>query len=141
MDVTALDARRFRVQALAVEVENGSGGAAGPATLGPAMERLVHDVYFTLNDSSPGACQALVDLCHEHLPGHDGIVFFAAGTRQVSHQRDVNDDGFDVSLHICFESKAAHDVYQDTEAHQRFIDAGSGNWTAVRVFDSMVRTV
>ena len=104
------------------------------------MERLVHDVYFTLQDSSAAARTALVDLCHEHLAGHDGIVFFAAGTREESHRRDVNDDAYHVSLHICFESKAAHDVYQDTEAHQRFIDAGSGNWAAVRVFDSMVRT-
>ena len=92
------------------------------------MERLVHDVYFTLEDSSAVARAALVELCHEHLAGHDGIVFFAAGTREESHRRDVNDDAYHVSLHICFESKAAHDVYQDTEAHQRFIDAGSANW-------------
>lgn len=104
------------------------------------MQQLVHDVYFTLIDSSPEACEALVDLCHEHLAGHDGIVFFAAGTRQAEHRRDVNDGDFHVSLHVCFEDRATHDVYQGTEAHQRFIDAGSGNWAAVRVFDSMVRT-
>ena len=70
------------------------------------MERLVHDVYFTLEDSSAAARAALVDLCHEHLAGHDGILFFAAGTREESHRRDVNDDAYHVSLHICFESKA-----------------------------------
>lgn len=104
------------------------------------MQRLVHDVYFTLRDRSPVACQALVDLCHEHLAGHEGIVFFAAGLRQEEHRREVNDQGYDVSLHICFEDRAAHDVYQGTEAHARFIAAGKGNWASVRVFDSMVST-
>ena len=99
---------------------------------------LSHDVFFTLKDSSSEACQALVDLCHQHLGGIDGILFFTAGTRDASLAREVNDDAFHVSLHVVFPDRATHDAYQEAPAHHDFIEAGQANWAQVRVFDSIV---
>lgn len=99
---------------------------------------LSHDVFFTLKDSSPGACQALVDACHRHLGGIDGIAFFTAGTREISSARDVNDDAFHVALHVVFPDQATHDAYQTAPTHADFIAACEDNWEQVRVFDSVV---
>ena len=99
-----------------------------------------HDVYFTLQDASPEAKQKLVDACRLYLAGHEGAVFFAAGVRAEEMAREVNDRGFDVSLHVFFRDKAAHDAYQGHPRHQQFIAEMSANWASVRVFDSWVDT-
>lgn len=102
----------------------------------PNHARLAHDVYFTLADASPTARQRLIGDCYARLAGIDGIVFFAAGSRDPELQREVNDRAYDVSLHVVFRDRAAHDAYQDAPAHQQFIAANRDNWQAVRVFDS-----
>ena len=106
---------------------------------GPAPTVLAHDVYFTLNDPSPEAREALVDACRQYLSGHDGTVYFAAGQRAEEKARDVNDTDFDVSLHVYFESDAAHDAYQQAPRHLEFIEKMKSNWKSVRVFDSRVQ--
>ncbi len=99
---------------------------------------LAHDVYFTLKDSSPEARETLVEACRRFLSGHEGAVFFAAGVRAAGLEREVNDRAFDVSLHVHFESLAAHDAYQLHPRHKRFIEEMGAGWQAVRVFDSWV---
>ena len=113
------------------------GMALTPAA--PAAEAgrsLAHDVYFTLQDASPTAKRKLVDACRLYLGGHEGTVFFAAGVRAEEMSREVNDQGFDVSLHVYFRDRAAHDAYQEHPRHKQFIAEMSANWKAVRVFDS-----
>src|SRR5437588_6787826 len=68
---------------------------------------LSHDVYFSLKDNSPAAKKKLVDSCKKYLSGHEGEVFFAAGTLAESLKREVNDLGFDVALHIVFKDMAS----------------------------------
>lgn len=121
--------------ALAPAAASASGAPAGPA--GPS---LAHDVYFTLLDSSPEAKQKLVDACRLYLSGHEGTVFFATGVRAGEMKREVNDQAFDVSLHVHFRDKAAHDVYQDHPRHASFIAEMRANWKTVRVFDSWVES-
>ena len=104
---------------------------------GPGLA-LAHDVYFTLHDASPEARQKLVDACSSYLSGHPGTVFFAVGPRAGEMHREVNDAAFDVSLHVYFADQAAHDAYQEHPRHGTFIEEMSGNWKAVRVFDSWV---
>jgi len=101
---------------------------------------LAHDVYFTLKDASPQATAALVAACRKYLAGHDGAVFFATGTRASELARDVNDRGYDVSLHVYFKDMAAHDAYQEHPRHKQFIAENNANWKTVRVFDSWVET-
>ena len=101
--------------------------------------RLVHDVYFTLNDDSEAARAKIVQDCYEYLSSNPGIVFFAAGELVEPHKRDVNIRDWDVSLHIVFKSKDYHDQYQKAPDHYKFIDENKDNWKSVRVFDSFVK--
>ncbi len=99
---------------------------------------LAHNVYFTLTDDSADAVQALVAACGKYLKDHPGVVFFAAGTLVAELERPVNDRAFHVALHVVFEDKAAHDVYQQAADHLTFIAENKANWKQVRVFDSYV---
>ena len=114
--------------------------ASGSCTMRPdrptAAAHLAHDVFFTLKDNSPAQCQRLVRACEERLAPLPGIVFFAAGTRAPDLQRDVNDQAYDVSLHVYFVDRGAHDAYQTAPAHLQFIAENKDNWRTVRVFDS-----
>ncbi len=104
----------------------------------PTARLLAHNVFFALHDRSPEACQRLLAACRKYLAPHAGIVFFACGPRAADLRREVNDLEFDVGLHIAFADQAAHDAYQETEAHLQFIAENKANWRKVRVFDSLV---
>ncbi len=97
---------------------------------------LVHSVYFSLIDGSEQAVQKLLGDCRKYLTSHPGIEYFACGTPNRELTRPVNDRDFDVALHIVFDSKDAHDAYQDAPSHLRFISENKSNWRQVRVFDS-----
>jgi hypothetical protein len=97
-----------------------------------------HNVFFTLNDSSPAQAAKLVGDCYEYLKGHDGMMEFSAGTRAAGYARDVNDQQFHVSLHVLFADDATHDIYQTTARHKEFISRNKANWKTVRVFDSSI---
>jgi hypothetical protein len=99
---------------------------------------LAHHVYFSLKDSSVAAKQKLLDACRKYLSAHQGIVFFACGTLAAELARPVNDRDFDVSLHIVFQTKQDHDLYQESPLHQRFVSENKDNWKRVRVFDSVL---
>ena len=114
--------------------------APGPARGAEPVRALAHDVYFSLRDGSPQARQKLVDACRKHLTGHAGTLFFATGVRAPEMARDVNDKAYDVSLHVYFRDRAAHDAYQEHPRHTQFIAEMSANWASVRVFDSWVET-
>ncbi len=101
--------------------------------------RLAHMVFFTLKDASDEAQRQLVDDCYTYLKDHPGVEFFAAGRRDPGLTRPVNDLDFHVGLHIVFESREAHDRYQQAPAHLTFIERNRENWAQVRVFDSLVR--
>jgi hypothetical protein len=114
----------------------GGGERTEAADKGGPM--LAHNVFFALKDNSVEAKKKLVDACKKHLHKHPGEVFFAAGTIAEDLKREVNDRDFDVSLHIVFKDKAAHDKYQDDKRHKQFIDENKDNWKKVRVFDSVI---
>ncbi len=99
---------------------------------------LSHMVYFTLKDSSESAQQAMVDACHKFLKPHDGITFFAAGKLAPEFDRPVNVQDFHIALHVVFDSKESHDIYQVSEKHLEFIAQGKENWEQIRVFDAYV---
>ncbi|HWE37902.1 MAG TPA: Dabb family protein [Isosphaeraceae bacterium] len=101
---------------------------------------LAHNVYFALKDPSEAAVGALLAACKKYLTSHPGIVFFACGKREQELSRPVNDRDFDVSLHIVFETRAAHDAYQDAPLHLTFVEENRDNWAKVRVFDSEVES-
>jgi Stress responsive A/B Barrel Domain len=98
--------------------------------------QLAHMVYFKLKDSSGANRAKLSAACKLFLSGHEGTVSFATGTLAGDFNRDVNDRDFDVSLHLVFINKEAHDKYHEHPRHLKFIDENKDNWEKVRVFDS-----
>ena len=110
---------------------------AAPATAEPMIG---HMVFFSLTDNSPAKVQGLVAACDKLLSKHTGEVYYSAGARAKEFTRDVNDQDWDVALHLVFKSKADHDKYQDAPRHLQFIDENKANWKKVRVFDSHLGT-
>ena len=98
---------------------------------------LAHNVFFSLNDTSPAMIDALVADCHKYLARHPGVVFYAAGTLS-DVDRPVSDRDYEVALHVVFTDRAALDAYAVAPAHQEFIAGNKANWKKVRVFDSVV---
>lgn len=130
--------RRF-APALFLALLFGSCASSGHQSARSGEAWLAHDVYFDLKDNSAGAAEEFVAVCWEQLSSIEGIRFFASGTRVTELDRPVNDLEFDVSVHIFFESKAAHDAYQTDPKHLALIEAHSASWASVRVFDSIVK--
>ena len=104
----------------------------------PGEPWLAHDVYFDLHDDSPATRKALIRSCWEKLSKIDGVRFFACGGRDESLASPVNDVAYDISLHVVFESRAAHDAYQTHADHVAFVEEHKEGWKGVRVFDSLV---
>jgi len=98
--------------------------------------KLAHNVYFSLNDNSDAAREKLVASCKKYLSGHPDTVSFAVGVLAKDMKRPVNDQDFDVSIHIVFTNKAGHDKYNVSEKHLKFIDENKASIKKVRVFDS-----
>ena len=105
---------------------------------GKTPDNIGHMVYFKLKDGSAKATADLVASCDKYLSGHDGTIYYSAGTLAQDLKRDVNDRDFDVALHIVFKDRASHDAYQDAERHYRFAAEEKESWAKVRVFDSVV---
>ncbi len=102
-------------------------------------EQIAHVVFFTLHESTAETRAALVASCDKHLSDHDGVLYYSAGQRGAHFNRPVNDQAFDVALHVVFRSQADHDQYQQHPRHQAFIAENKATWQAVRVFDSVIR--
>lgn len=99
---------------------------------------LIHNVYFSLNDPSMAAKQALIDACRKYLADQPGLIFFGCGTL-ADLNGPLNDRDYDVGLHIVFKTKMDLEKYEVCDAHKRFIEENKASWKKVRVFDSEVR--
>jgi hypothetical protein len=101
-----------------------------------AKQLLMHNVYFTLLDSTPANREKLVDQCKKYLVHHPGVAYFACGTIVPDLDRDLNVRDWDVGLHIIFENREMHDRYQPAADHLKFIEDNRALWKQVRVFDT-----
>ena len=95
--------------------------------------QFIHHVYFWLHDASaaPELVAGLRTLVP--IPGirtaHIGI--------PASTSRDVIDSSYDVSWVAVFDDKASQDAYQEDPVHLAFVEACSGLWKRVVVYDSV----
>ncbi len=113
--------------------------AAFPDEKGEAAAPMLgHMVFFTLNESNPENRAKLVAACDKYLADHDGAVYYSAGIIAEDLDRPVNVLDFDVALHVVFQDRAAHDVYQTHPRHLEFIEKNKSTWKSVRVFDSNI---
>ena len=99
---------------------------------------LAHNVFFSLHDKSPEARAKVISSAKMHLTAHAGVLFFAVGELAAGLNRPVNDQDFDVALHIVFANKDDHDLYQSAPRHEKFVQECKEGWAKVRVFDSIV---
>jgi Stress responsive A/B Barrel Domain len=106
---------------------------------GKTPDNIGHMVYFKLKDGSAKATADLVASCDKYLSGHDGTIYYSAGTLAQDLKRDVNDRDFDVALHLVFKDRPSYDKYADHPRHEEFIKLGKDNWSKVRVFDAYVK--
>lgn len=100
---------------------------------------LVHNVFFTLKDSSDAVTKNLIEDCYAYLKDQPGIVYFSAGCLVPENNRNANITDYHIGLHIVFSDKSYHDSYQDSEKHLLFVDRNKDNWAKVRVFDTYVK--
>jgi len=126
------------VAAVAITLAGALGASTSRAAADP---QLAHLVYFKLKDSSGANRAKLVAACKLLLSGHPGTVSFATGTRAGDLNGEANDREFDVSLHLVFVNKEAHDKYQEHSRHQKFIAENLENFEKVRVFDCYLSPV
>ena len=113
---------------------------AGPTGIGAtktaAGPKLAHMVYFKLKDSSDANRAKLVASCKLLLSGHEGVEYFSTGSLAGDLTKEFNDRDFDVSLNLVFANKEAHDKYQESDKHKKFIEMNIESIDKVRVFDS-----
>ena len=100
-----------------------------------AEPSLVHTVYFSLKNNDPAQVRSLIDACHSYLTDHPGVISFGVGTHVTDLTREVNHT-FDVSLHVHFETRSAHDAYQVHPRHLEFIATQKDSWQSVRIYDA-----
>ena len=106
------------------------------ATRTAAGPKLAHMVYFKLKDGSGGNRAKLVASCKLLLSGHEGVEYFSTGSLAGDLKQEFNDRDFDVSLNLVFVDKDAHDKYQESDRHKKFIEENLESIEKVRVFDS-----
>ena len=95
-----------------------------------------HMVYFKLKDGSGANRARLVASCKLLLSGHEGVEYFSTGSLAGDLNKEFNDRDFDVSLNLVFAGKEAHDKYQESDRHKKFIEENIETIEKVRVFDS-----
>jgi hypothetical protein len=120
-------------QAMADELQSSASDSASKSA------PLAHIVFFTLAESNDANRAQLVDACKKYLDKHEGLVYFGVGVRAPEYDRPVNDQDYDVALHLVFATAKDQDVYQTHPRHTKFVEECKGLWKKVRVFDSTLR--
>ena len=113
--------------------------AKDPRDIAPAGDvggRFVHTVLFWLVDETMPTRGKFVTEVMKYLKEIDVIRTRHLG-RPAGTDREVVDNSFSYCMIVTFDSKEDHDVYQEHEAHQQFIENASSLWTRVQVFDSV----
>ena len=95
----------------------------------------IHYVNFWLKagSSSEARQQSIAD-CRKYLSAVPNVEHIWAGPPAMT-PREVVDNSYDVGLCIIFPDKAAHDVYQTHELHEKFIENNKAHWERVVVRD------
>lgn len=101
--------------------------------------RYSHCIFFRLSDRTPRTRQRFIDLTWELLAtGHPGMLSCTIGFRDVLMQRPVNDQNFDISVDMTFESQEAYEAYRVNPQHELWITQAGSMSTDRVVFDSFL---
>ena len=98
---------------------------------------LQHNVYFWLKkDLTESEKKNFENGLKKFLSDIREIEHYSIGVPGATPDRDVVDKSFSYSIFVSFKSLADHNIYQEHEAHHKFINDLSSVWTKVLVFDS-----
>jgi hypothetical protein len=100
-----------------------------------ARGRFIHVVFFWFKSGveAEGAQRVMDDAAT--LLGSIASVRYLAVGPPAGMPREVVDNSYDVGLVVHFDDEAGHDLYQNAEAHHRFIDRNRELWDRVQVYD------
>lgn len=112
---------------------NQQNGTTTPGELGG---RFVHTVFFWLVDETMPTRGKFVTEVLKYLKEIDVIRTMHLG-RAAGTDREVVDNSYSYCMILTFDNKEDHDLYQDHDAHQQFIENASSLWTRVQVYDSI----
>lgn len=100
--------------------------------------KFLHNVYFwVVEEGSEEAAENIHAGIRKNLNSIPGIIRLETG-KPAGTERAVVDNSYGVSLHILFENREAHDVYQKHSQHLQFIEECKAFWTRVQIYDSVV---
>ncbi len=122
--------------AMADESAASTSESAGMSTAASKSAPLAHIVFFTLAESNDANRAKLVEACKKYLGDREGVVYFGVGVRAPEYDRPVNDQDYDVALHLVFATAEDQNAYQTHPEHLKFVEECKGLWKQVRVFDS-----
>ncbi len=99
------------------------------------MPRLAHHVFFTLQDDSQTKIDELLAACKKYLDDHPGVSSTLPSARATLID-SARERFLSRLLHVIFQDRPSHDIYQTAPRHLQFIDEQKSNWKQVQVFDS-----
>jgi hypothetical protein len=123
----------FPVAGRRIFAANSQTDSDSPGELGG---RFVHTVFFWLVDETMPTRGKFVTEVLNYLNEIDVIRTMHLG-RAAGTDRDVVDNSYSYCMILTFDKKEDHDLYQEHEAHQQFIENASSLWTRVQVYDSI----
>lgn len=96
----------------------------------------LHMVFFWLIDDTPEVKQKFLKELKQLIGQVDEIKQSHIGT-PADTDRDVIENTWSYSLVLAFDSKSEQDIYQEHQAHLKFIENASSLWKKVLVYDSI----
>ena len=95
--------------------------------------KFVHMVFFWLNEGVD--VQAFMDGTELFLKEVEVVKSYHLGTPAMT-PREVVDNSYSVCLVVTFDSKEDQDIYQEHEAHVKYVEEMKDSWHTVKIFDS-----
>ena len=96
----------------------------------------IHMVFFWLINDTPEVKQKFMKELKQFIGQVDEIKQSHIGT-PADTNRDVIDNTWSYNLVLTFDSKKEQDIYQEHQAHLKFIENASSLWEKVLVYDSI----
>ena len=99
---------------------------------------MIHTVYFWLTDGLSTAEREQFVAAAKALAEAPTVGACYVSAPAATPERAVTDHSFDYSLHLLFADVAAHDAYQVSDVHLKFVAEQAEKFARVKVYDGEV---
>lgn len=96
-----------------------------------------HNVFFWLKEPNNLNNNLLFENALQKFLNTSNYPKTAVITKPAQTEREVVDNSYTYALLVSFDTKEKHDLYQEEEAHQQFLNEASHLWDKVQIFDSI----